>query len=74
MTGMVIILAMVAVLGIATFLKNGYPPWYSYNASVKGRLPSKVVFHQRSSSIEACLPTKLVFHQRLSSTEGHLPT
>ena len=29
---MVIIFAMVAVLGIATFLKNGYPPGCSYNA------------------------------------------
>ena len=29
---MVIIIAMAAVLGMATFLKKGYPPWYSYNA------------------------------------------
>ena len=29
---MVIILVMMAVLGIETFLKNGYPLWYTYNA------------------------------------------
>ena len=29
---------------------------------VKGRLPSKVVFHQRSSSIKGHLPSKFVFH------------
>ena len=29
---MVTILVMVAVLGIPSFLKNGDPTWYSYNA------------------------------------------
>ena len=41
-------------------------------------LPSKVVFHQRSSSIKGviyqrlCLSSKAVFHQRVSSINGHL--
>ena len=54
---MVIILAMVAVLGIATFLNNGCPPWYSYNASVKGLLPSKVVFCHMMPSVKGRLPS-----------------
>ena len=35
--------------------------------SVKGRLPSKVVFHQRSPSVKGCLLSKVVFRQRSSS-------
>ena len=37
-------------------------------------LPSKVVYHQRSSSIKSHLPSKVVFHQRLSSIKGHHPS
>ena len=40
----------------------------------KGRLPSKFVFHQRSSSIKDRLPSKFVFHQRSSSIKGRLPS
>ena len=43
-------------------------------ASTKGRLPSKVVFHQRSSSIKGCLPSKGVFRQRSTSIKGRLPS
>merc|ERR1711954_467966 len=41
-------------------------------SSTTGRLPSKVVLHQRSSSTEGRLPPKVVFNQRSSSTEGRL--
>ena len=27
-----IVIILVAALGLATFLKKGYPSWYSYNA------------------------------------------
>ena len=43
-------------------------------ASPKLRLPSKVVFRQRSSSVKGRLPSKVVLHQRLSSIEGRLPS
>ena len=43
-------------------------------ASIKGRLPSKVIFHQGSSSIKGRLPSKVVFHQRSSSVKGCLPS
>ena len=33
--------------------------------AIEGHLPSKVVFHHRSSSIKSCLPWKVVFHQRI---------
>ena len=36
-------------------------------------LPSKVVFHPRSSSSECRLPPKVIFHQRSSSTKVRLP-
>ena len=36
-------------------------------SSIKGRLPSMVLFHQRLSSIKGHLPLKAVFHQKLSS-------
>ena len=42
-------------------------------SSIKGRLPSKVVFCQRSSSVKGRLPSKVVFCQRLSSVKGRLP-
>ena len=48
------------------FTHNPPPPF--------GRLPSKVVFHRRSSSIEGLLPSKVVFHQRSSSIKGRLPS
>ena len=59
------------------------PYWRS--SSIKGRLPSKVVFHQSSSSIngcmpskvvfyQRCLPSKVVFHPRSSSIKGCLPS
>ena len=41
---------------------------------IKGCLPSKVVFHQRSSSMEGCLSSKVVFHWRSSSIKGCLPS
>ena len=44
---------------------KGRPP--SMVSSIEGRLPSKVVFHRRSSSIKGRLPLKVVFHQRSSS-------
>ena len=37
-------------------------------ASIKGLLPSKAVFHQRSSSVKGRLPSKVFFCQRLSSS------
>ena len=40
------------------------------SSSVKGRLPSKVVFCQRLSSVKSCLPSKVVFHRRSSSSFG----
>ena len=58
--------------------------FYQRLSSVKGRLPSKIVFRQRfssvkvvfcqrSSSIKARLPSKLVFCQSSSSVKGCLP-
>ena len=41
--------------------------------STKGRLPLKVVFHQRTSSTKSRLPQKVVFHWRSPTTEGCLP-
>ena len=41
--------------------------------TVKGRLPPKVVFRQRSSSNKGRLPSKVVFRQRSSSVKGCLP-
>ena len=41
--------------------------------SVKGHLPSKVVFRQRSPSVSDRLPSKVVFHQRPPSIKGLLP-
>ena len=35
------------------------------SSSIKGCLPSKVVFHHRLSSIKGHLPSKVVCHQRL---------
>ena len=35
-------------------------------------LPSKVIFHQKSSSVKGRLPSKVVFSQRLSSIKGRL--
>ena len=43
-------------------------------SSIKGRLPSKVVFCQRSSSVKGRPPSKVVFHQRSSSVKGHPPS
>ena len=40
---------------------------------IERRLPSKVVFRQRSSFIKGHLPSKVVFCQRLSSFKGRLP-
>ena len=40
----------------------------------KDRLPSKVVFHQRSYSVKGHLPSKVIFRQRLSSVKGRLPS
>ena len=37
-------------------------------------LPSKIVFHPRSSSIQGCLPSKVIFNPRLSSIQGYLPS
>ena len=37
---------------------------------MEGRLPSKVVFHQRSSSGKGHLPSKVVFRQSSSSVKG----
>ena len=42
--------------------------------SVKGHLPSKVVFRQRSSSVKDYLPSKIVFGQKLSSVLGCPPS
>ena len=33
-------------------------------SSIKGHLPSKVIFHQMLSSIKGRLPSKVIFHQR----------
>ena len=43
-------------------------------SSIKGRLPSKIVFYQRSSSIKGCLPSKVIFNQMSSSNQGCLPS
>ena len=41
-------------------------------STIKSRLPSKVVFHQRSSSIEGRLPSNVVFYRRsFSAPELH---
>ena len=45
-----------------------------YCNPIKGRLPSKVVFRQRSSSVKGRLPSKVVFRQRSSSIKGRLPS
>ena len=39
-----------------------------------GRLPSRVVFLQRSSFVKGCLPSKFVFRHRLSPAKGCLPS
>ena len=41
-------------------------------SSVKGRLPSKVVFRQGSSSVKGYLQSKVVSYPRLSFDNGHL--
>ena len=46
----------------------------SRSSSIKGQLPSTVVFHQGLSSINGCLPLKDVFHERSSSIKGCLPS
>ena len=43
-------------------------------STIKGCLPSKVVFRQRSTSVKVHLPLKVVFRQRSSSVEGLLPS
>ena len=43
-------------------------------SSLKGNLPSKVVFLQSLSSINGCLPSKVIFHQMKSSIKGCLPS
>ena len=48
-------------------------------SSIKGRppskrLPSKVIFHQRSYSTKGCLPSRVFFHQRSYSIKGRLPS
>ena len=43
-------------------------------SSIKGRLPSNVVFHQMSSSVKGRLPSKVVFCQRSSSVKCRLPS
>ena len=49
-------------------------------ASIKVRLLSKVVFHQKLSSIKhtsfikGCLSSIVVFHKKMSSLNGHLPS
>ena len=48
--------------------------FYQGLSSVKGCLPSKIVFRQRSSSVKGCLPSKVVFRQRSSSVKGRLPS
>ena len=40
---------------------------------VRGRLPLKVVFHQKTSSVKGRLLSKVVLCQRSSSIEGCLP-
>ena len=42
-------------------------------SSIKGYLPSKVIFHQRSSSIIGYLPSIEVIYWRTSSIKDHLP-
>ena len=44
------------------------------SSSIKGRLQTKVVFHQRSFSIEGGLPSKVIFHKRLSSIKSQFLT
>ena len=41
---------------------------------MKGRLPSKVIFRQRSFSIKGHLPSKVILRQRLSFVNGCLLT
>ena len=57
------------VLSCTKILSNCYNETISF---IEGCLPSKVVFHQRSSSIEGHFLSKVVFHQRLSSFKGYL--
>ena len=45
---------------------------YQRLSSIKGCLPSKVVFCQKLSSIKGYLPSKVFFHKRSSSLKGHL--
>ena len=51
-----------------------FSSWFYCSSSIKGCLPSKVVFHQRSSSIKGRFPSKVVFHRRSSSIKGCLPS
>ena len=63
-------------LGCPHFFGRPYSMLSSFFSlcSIKGCVPSKVVFHQRSSSIKGCLPSKVVFHERSSSIKGCLPS
>ena len=45
-----------------------------YCNPIKGCLPSKVVFHQRSYFIKGCLPSQVVFRQRSSYIKGCPPS
>ena len=47
--------------------------WRVYLCSTKSRLPSKVVFHQKSSSIKYHLLSKAVSHHWLSFINSNLP-
>ena len=42
--------------------------------SIKGWLPSKVIFQQRYSTVKGHLSSKLIFNQRMSSNQCPLPS
>ena len=58
---------------VSTFFKKNGHTVALVRTAPKLRLPSKVVFHRRSSSTVGRLPPWVVFHWRSSSIESHLP-
>ena len=46
--------------------------WVVVNVFSGGRLPSKVIFRQRSSSVKCRLPSNVVFHQMSSSRSSSI--
>ena len=63
------------MFSIIDWIKNSFPQLVS---SIKGHLPTTVVFHQRLSSLKGCLPPKVssiigFFHKRSNFLKGQNP-